>query len=424
MKELKDHDGLSWNAWFWVDKEEFEGEWKPGQLRYRVEKAVGRDNSGVLCVMVWTNLDKHESSKFEQRFYEIDLGEYAAFLDRAIAQGEVKPTQREHLIDRANKPFIPPWDISRAVVVYEDGRFTLGQEYETPYLIAGGAKYRLSCHGYEPCLYITDENGGMTVVHNAFEPFDALDCFSRGETITSITGREYDARDFCEMIEYAAGMGEINVSDAESIFGARPKEKPRAKTAEASRAKTPGTTPVKNAYAASEKKIDPESEMIIRDDPFFRVIAEYPDLAVEYCLVKNEHADSGLNAHWAALVWACRELLDDDGEDDGWTWDVGRAEASRIEADTLFSSAYRDGELNYRRAFLYPPYENGYTGVDFVRVNEALFPNGTDGLEVYEWTTDWSDYFDDGHEWWGALCLTVYDSSLDRFAVILASATD
>lgn len=57
-------------------------------------------------------------------------------------------------------------------------------------------------------------------------------------------------------------------------------------------------------------------------------------------------------------------------------------------------------------------------------MNAALFPNGTDQLEVYEWTTDWSDYFDEGHEWWGTLCLTVYDKSLDRFVVIMASATD
>lgn len=30
----------------------------------------------------------------------------------------------------------------------------------------------------------------------------------------------------------------------------------------------------------------------------------------------------------------------------------------------------------------------------------------------------------DGHERRGALCLTVYDKSIDRFVVILASATD
>ena len=61
---------------------------------------------------------------------------------------------------------------------------------------------------------------------------------------------------------------------------------------------------------------------------------------------------------------------------------------------------------------------------DFDRLNAALFPEGTEGLEVYEWTTDWSEYFDEGREWWGTLCLTVYDKGMDRFVVILASATD
>ena len=95
-----------------------------------------------------------------------------------------------------------------------------------------------------------------------------------------------------------------------------------------------------------------------------------------------------------------------------------------VPAAGQFSSDYEDGVLNYRRAFLYPPHENRYTGVDFVRVNAALFPNGTDVLEACRWTTDWSDYFDDGHEWWGTLCLSVYDKSLDRYVVIRASATD
>jgi len=80
--------------------------------------------------------------------------------------------------------------------------------------------------------------------------------------------------------------------------------------------------------------------------------------------------------------------------------------------------------LNYRKAFLYPPHENSYTGKDFVRVNSVLFPNGTDELEVYRWTTDWSEYFDAGREWWGTLCLTVYEKNLNRFVVIMASATD
>ena len=102
----------------------------------------------------------------------------------------------------------------------------------------------------------------------------------------------------------------------------------------------------------------------------------------------------------------------------------------------LYDDVYEDGKIPYWYAFLEPPYGTGavivngkvirnkYGTEDFKRVNHVLFPNGTASLTAYEWTTDWSDFFDDGHEWWGAACWSVYDSKLDRFAVILASETD
>ena len=122
MKEYKVNSGYGWHAWFWVDKEEFEGEWKIGRLRYHIEKAVGRADDGKLFLMVWTNLDQHDSDKFSQAFFEIDEREYAELLDRAIKQGELTPNDREHLIKRMKAPFIPPWDVHKAVVVYRDGR--------------------------------------------------------------------------------------------------------------------------------------------------------------------------------------------------------------------------------------------------------------------------------------------------------------
>ena len=170
----------------------------------------------------------------------------------------------------------------------------------------------------------------------------------------------------------------------------------------------------------------PEKAPKQEDDPFSLLLAAYPDLAVDYCIVPGDPYSrlEGAEAHRRALSQACRKLFAPDGEEEGWQYDLRRAKGTRMETQALFSSRYPKTGVNYRKAFLYPPHENSYTGEDFVRVNAALFPNGTDGLEVYEWTTDWSDYFDEGHEWWGALCLTVYDKSLSRFAVILASATD
>jgi hypothetical protein len=155
-----------------------------------------------------------------------------------------------------------------------------------------------------------------------------------------------------------------------------------------------------------------------RKDPFFQLLEGYPDLAVEYSIIKCEHGDYGYGSHRTALKSAFREL----GK--GWKGEPEKAEGQKISAVELFSPVTQDGKLNYRKAFLDPPHGNGYTDRDFDLVNGALFPNGTDRLEVYEWTTGWSEYFDDGREWWGTLCITAYDPSLERFAVIMASETD
>ncbi len=327
----------------------------------------------------------------------------------------------------------PPGNVSQTAVVYRDERYTLGQESGRSYLSANGGRYILSCHPYEPCLYITNERGGMTAVHNAFDPSVVLERFAAGKTVTSITGREYDARDFCRMVEYAAGMADIQIDEAEKVFGGRAKKK------------APESEEKKGITAVSEMSPRPEPGRIIGDDPFYEVIAEYPDCAVDCCLVKNGHNAAGLNAHRDALLCACRELLADENGEAIWHYDVGKADARRIPAEELlslpeepwtgperhsksgvtwFRQVTDGGRRPYWQALLIPPAGRRYTADDFRKINAALFPNGTEGLEAFEWTTDWSDYFDDGREWWGTLCLTVYDRSLDRFAVILASATD
>ena len=292
-------------------------------------------------------------------------------------------------------------------VAYRDDRYTLGQEDGRVYLLAGAQRYILSCHPYEPCLYIDAEDGVKTAVHNAFDPSVVLDAFYSGKTVASITGREYSAEDFCRMVEYAAGMGNVSIDDAETVFGCGQKEKPDRR---------------KETQAKPAPMYSTPTHADTPDDPFYDLIAAYPDCAAEYCIVKDSQSYNGGAAHRSALSAACRKLLAD--EEAGWQFDVGKARGKKIGTDTLFARSDAGGALTYRKAFLFPPHGNGYTEADFDRVNRSLFPNGTDALDVYAWTTDWSDYFDDGHEWWGALCLTVYDQSLDRFIVILASATD
>ncbi|MCK6691149.1 MAG: hypothetical protein L6Q97_03485 [Thermoanaerobaculia bacterium] len=48
----------------------------------------------------------------------------------------------------------------------------------------------------------------------------------------------------------------------------------------------------------------------------------------------------------------------------------------------------------------------------------------TDHLVIYQWSDDWSNYFDAGKEWWGTFFWTVYDTRRQTVAVIGASATD
>ena len=169
---------------------------------------------------------------------------------------------------------------------------------------------------------------------------------------------------------------------------------------------------------------------VYTDEVFYHMIAEYPDIVCDYCFVNAENPYAkgkgvfpyrGAHSHRFALECAARELFEDGR---AWSYDTKTAECRKLSSKALFAPAGSDNWLNYRKAFLCPPHGNSYTDSDFERVNAVLFPGGTDCLAVYRWTTGWSEYFDEGHEWWGALCLTVYDQTLERFVIIMASATD
>ena len=285
-------------------------------------------------------------------------------------------------------------------------RYALKRKNGVPCVLADGKEFALSCHPFEPCLYITDEAGGKTVVHNAFDPDVVLEAFQRGKTVRSATGREYGEAEFCRMVAFAAGKGEITIDDAEKVFGSGAEKKVEATAA-----------PVSEGVFSVPEGVD-----VIEDDPFYNVLEQYPDSMVDFCLVKSDLPYDGVNSHWAALLRGAQRIITEDGE---LSFRAGPIRAKRIPPEALFAPAVKIGDgLNYRTAFLRPPYPVGYTDDDFDRLNGALFPQGQKDLDVYQWTTDWSDYFDDGREWWGTLCLTVYDKAMDRYAVILASATD
>ena len=86
-------------------------------------------------------------------------------------------------------------------------------------------------------------------------------------------------------------------------------------------------------------------------------------------------------------------------------------------------------KIGFVYAFLDPPYsfmcgktifEKGNFFLDFCRL---LFTDISQ-IEVYRWSTDSSNYFDKGKEWWGAFFWTVYNPYWDRYIGIIASETD
>lgn len=185
------------------------------------------------------------------------------------------------------------------------------------------------------------------------------------------------------------------------------------------------------------------------NDPFYEVIKNYDRCVIDYCLVEDDAPYQGLKSHRDALEFAIlREMPF------SWEYDIDAAKAEAVDTQqflqfptmpwkdnrfgtTLLHADFEGGGvIPYWYAFLEPPHGTGpvivngetirneYGAEDFEIVNHNLFPLGTEQLEVLAWTTDWSNYFDAGHEWWGASCWSIYDGLMKRFVVIMASSTD
>lgn len=48
----------------------------------------------------------------------------------------------------------------------------------------------------------------------------------------------------------------------------------------------------------------------------------------------------------------------------------------------------------------------------------------SDNSVIYQWPTDWSNFFDAGHEWWGAFLWSLSIPDTRRILIIAASSTD
>lgn len=207
----------------------------------------------------------------------------------------------------------------------------------------------------------------------------------------------------------------------------------------------------------------------IINDPFYEHIKQYdPDSEyhlvgeVDYHLLCDDKPYEGISSHREALHSVFDRLVEQSIEDkenarimfgDDFAdklrllvYEIEKAKPSPMEPQVFFyclnivktdyyGNVFYDAEwvpndenigttVPYWYAVMEPVHGRRNKPEDFKKVNEWLFPNGTDTLEIYEWTTDWSDFFDAGHEWYGACCWSVYDKTQNRYVVMLVSATD
>ena len=193
----------------------------------------------------------------------------------------------------------------------------------------------------------------------------------------------------------------------------------------------------------------------IENDAFYDYIKQYDQDneyhfvgEVDYHLLKDEKPYDGLRSHREALIVVFDRLAENSIRDQfsPLVYDIDKAQPTPLDPNDFlycpnivkidyYGNVFYDAEwkpdddncgtsVPYWYALMEPVHGRNNKPEDFKKVNAALFPNGTDALDIYEWTTDWSDLFDDGHEWYGACCWSVYDRSMNRYVVMLVSATD
>ncbi|MBQ1288769.1 MAG: hypothetical protein IIZ52_01625 [Erysipelotrichaceae bacterium] len=174
------------------------------------------------------------------------------------------------------------------------------------------------------------------------------------------------------------------------------------------------------------KEIDPKYNELLKQT--------YPDLVVDYVLLENADEYKAEQSHKEAVKHALNILSKRKNRD--YRFDESKMTGEAVDPEYFFFApadafaVIEDGKvfinapekLTYAFAFLQPPHGQCYSVGDFYKVNFLLFPNRD--LDIISWDGDFTDYFDEGKEWWGYGLWSIHDKLTGRFAVIGASATN
>ena len=301
-------------------------------------------------------------------------------------------------------------------IIYQSNLITLYHHLDSLFFIYNNTTYQLTSHPFEPCLYVSQEEKIVRMIHNAFTIEEMMDV-ARGEyQITSVTGKKYDIESICEVLSGALELDsyETDLSYLEANFLKKQKQNDEAVLQT-------------NISISDQNAVDSQLLHIteLTEDPFYEEYTKYPEVVLDYCILKIDSNKHTQNEHQQVVLFAMHKwqtFLNREYEVE-IDCHPEKMKAKLIDSKDFFNQS-ADNKKSYRYLFLNPPHGYEYEESVFDSMNRILFPNGVEGLEVYDWSTDWSNYFDDGHEWWGTRCVSIYDQSLNRFVVIGASATD
>lgn len=168
--------------------------------------------------------------------------------------------------------------------------------------------------------------------------------------------------------------------------------------------------------------------------------------SVEQSCAENRHrsaALAGIAAIDARLAdWATNHASDDTPAEEFFRvhWDEAKLTgkhvsfsefwgADDVTAKPIASNAWSFSiPSGYKTAFFLPPHALRGSFEETLKLFEAIshrvLGSRPEEAEVYSWSTDWSNYFDAGHEWWGSFLWTVQPTNSNRITVIGASSTD
>lgn len=164
---------------------------------------------------------------------------------------------------------------------------------------------------------------------------------------------------------------------------------------------------------------------------------KYKRVGIDYVILCIEEIYTGAETHKKAVIEAFK-ILNNRYDYIEITIETEKMDCSVSSIEDLLSlpeSDYYDTRpkgnryfsiptpLTYWFAFLEPPYGVTYLKDDFISFNNILFPNKND-TEVYRWNNTFSNYFDEGKEWWGTGLWSVYDEKTGIMVIIGASLTD